>query len=273
MPRFQVTGTARDTGRKRKRTYAAANEAAARSKAHADGIDVAEVSELFDPPTENQLSYAQSLGIAIPAGVTREELSDLISQRTDDDKPASADLLALATSYGAKVTNYTGKKLAFHRIFDHLTTTPDRQQDLAAWFAYRVYRELVHGAAGTAITSPNDPSIQAVAQQLAAQPDVMQSIRRYEGHRLIWFGQWTSPSGSVHEGGSNRTIAYRRAAELLRPTVAREKAQGEALVRERHYDRSESPPIRRSEPAAKGCLSVMVLVAVFTTAAAAILAR
>jgi hypothetical protein len=276
LPRFQVTGTGRDTRRKRKRVYDVANEDAARRNADVDGLDVLEVAELPpEPPTESQLAYARDLGINIPAGVSREEISDLIGVRTENDKPASADLLALATGYGAKVTRYTGKKVAFQRIFEQLTTTPDRQQDLAGWFAYRVYRELVHGAPGSAISSPNDDAIQTIARQLASQPDVIQSIRRYEGRDLVWFGQWTSPGGTLHEGGSNRTIAYKKAAELLRPVVAREKAQEQARIRERHYERPEPPTPVRAEPvAAKGCLTVLVLgiglVAVLSSAAVAL---
>lgn len=35
-----------------------------------------------DPPTQRQLEYAEALGIAIPEGVSKGELSDLISQAT-----------------------------------------------------------------------------------------------------------------------------------------------------------------------------------------------
>lgn len=37
-----------------------------------------------DPPTDRQLEYATDLGIAIPRGATRGELSDLISQATGE---------------------------------------------------------------------------------------------------------------------------------------------------------------------------------------------
>lgn len=35
-----------------------------------------------DPPTERQLAYAQALGITIPRGVSKGELSDMISEIT-----------------------------------------------------------------------------------------------------------------------------------------------------------------------------------------------
>lgn len=37
-----------------------------------------------DPPTERQLEYATDLGIAIPRGATRGEVSDLISEATGE---------------------------------------------------------------------------------------------------------------------------------------------------------------------------------------------
>lgn len=36
----------------------------------------------YDPPTERQIGYATSLGIDIPPGVTKGELSDMISRVT-----------------------------------------------------------------------------------------------------------------------------------------------------------------------------------------------
>jgi hypothetical protein len=35
-----------------------------------------------DPPTQRQIAYAQNLGIPIPRGVSKGELSDMISQVT-----------------------------------------------------------------------------------------------------------------------------------------------------------------------------------------------
>lgn len=36
----------------------------------------------FDPPTEKQLRYAESLGIMVPQGVSKGQLSDMISAAT-----------------------------------------------------------------------------------------------------------------------------------------------------------------------------------------------
>jgi hypothetical protein len=197
-----------------------------------------------EPPTEGQIKAAREHGIAIPSDATKDELSDLISLSTWHDKQASPELQSIAKGYRVHVTRYTGKKMLFQRIFDHLSQ-PGREQDLASWFTYRVYRELVGGATGSPVKGPSDPLIQMIARNLAADPAFIASIRRYRGVDLIWFGRWTAPDGTTHEGGSNRTTAYRKAAELLRPFASGER-------RGKNAERAAAPPGRVDTGPAKG---------------------
>nr|WP_314545306.1 hypothetical protein [uncultured Massilia sp.] len=248
MPRFEVRGKGQATGRARKRTYDAVDGAEARRIAETDGMLVANVVELPpEPPTDAQLATAREHGIDLPAGMTKDELSDLISLRTWRDKLAAQDLREFAASYGAKLTAYSGKRLVFDRIFTCLSQQ-GREKDLAAWFAYRVYRELVGGSPVAPIKSPHDPVIATVASQLVEDTSVIQSIRRYRGEDLIWFGRWTAPDGNVHEGGSNRTVAYKRAAELLRP-LASDSTMARKVNIPAQYAAESGPHLSR--PAAK----------------------
>lgn len=216
MPKFQVTGKGRESGRARKKAYQANNDDHARSLAEADGMVVGEVEELSSLPTDGQRAKAAELDIQVPVGITSEELSNLISLTTWHDKKADPALKDLAASYGIPVNAYSGKKFLFARIFECLCV-PGREHDLVAWFAYRVYRELVHGAPGMPITGPNDPKIQGIAVRLAAEESLIKSIRRYSGDSLIWFGRYTTPDGVVLEGASNCTTAYRSVSALVRP--------------------------------------------------------
>lgn len=75
------------------------------------------------------------------------------------------------------------------------------------------------------IKDPDAEVIREIARQLVQDEAVVKSIRRYQGRDLVWFGEWTSPDGTVHNGGSNKTIAYKRASSLLR-----EKASAEVRV-------------------------------------------
>ena len=244
--RYKVSGQHTTTRRRRTRTYAARSEDEARQCGEADGLTVDSVELLPpEPPTADQLALAASLGPAPPDGLDSEAMSDWIARIQQKDKPASPTQRAIAAAYGLEVSEHVGKRRLFRRLFVHLNE-PGRDLDLAAWFTFRVYRELVRGRYGVAITTPADPAIQTIAAQLLQAPGVLESIRRYSGDELIWFGQWTGSSGIVNTGGSNRTKAYKEAAERLLPLVAAEARAEEAQRRQRN---DVSPPAPDTQPA------------------------
>ena len=92
-----------------------------------------------------------------------------------------------------------------------------------------VYRELVGGKPDTRIRDADAPVIHEIASELVQHETVVRSIRRYEGRDLVWFGEWTSPDGTVHKGGSNETIAYKRASALLREKLGAEVRHAPAV--------------------------------------------
>jgi hypothetical protein len=228
MPSYQVAGRGKETGRSRTGTYQAYDEAEAIAKAESEGTVVDKISLLPEPsPTEAQIAYATDLGIKIPPNATKWEVRDLISCRVDGDKPSTERHRSFAKLYRIECTQYMGKGELFDWIQNKLRE-PGHEQEMAEWFAYRVYRELVEGADNAPIEGPKDPIIQEIAAELVKDPSVVTSIRRYEGRNLIWFGQWTSPDGYQHEGGSNRTMAYKQANALLREKlgITRERKAG-----------------------------------------------
>lgn len=255
MPSYEIQGKGKDTGRKRHRVYSALTEEDARKLAEADGTLIEAVNEIPpDPPTEKQIEYARDLGISIPLNATKDDLRDLISLKVDRDKPATERHKAFARNYGLDFTNYIGKKALFNRIQAALIA-PGLEKQLLSWFTFRVYRELAGGAENAPITGPNDPIIVEIAAQLSADEKILKSVRRYEGADLIWFGEWTAPDGTVHNGGSNRTAAFKEIAELLKQR---------APMPERKRNSSQpSARISGREPVAdnhsKGCLSVIAL--------------
>ena len=235
--RYTVSGQHATTRRRRTRTYQARSEHEARELGTADGL-IVEAVELLppEPPTADQLALAKLLGQPIPDNLDREALSDWIARIQHKDKLATPSLRTIAEAYGLDLSEHVGKRRLFGRLFVHLNE-PGRERDLAAWFSFRVYRELVKGRDDVAITTPAAPAIQAIAAQLVEVPGVMESIRRYSGEDLIWFGQWTGSSGMVNTGGSNRTKAYKEAADRLRPLVASEARAEEINRRARNVAR------------------------------------
>ena len=259
MPTYEVTGTGRDSGRKRHRVYKALDEAHARAQAEADETIVASVTQLPpEPPTERQLAYAKDHGISVPAEASQEEVSDLIDAGLHRDKPAAPRFQAIAKRYGVVFTQYTGKKALFDRVFARLCK-PGLEEDMTAWFVFRVYRELVGGKPDASIKGPDEPVIRDIAKQLAQDQSVVKSIRRYQGRELVWFGEWTSPDRELHSGGSNNTISYKRAASLLREKMGAEVRPARGAPPGTDAERSR--PTARSVQK-KGCLSLLLIVAV-----------
>lgn len=257
MPAFKVTGNGRDSGRKRSRVYSAIDETRARVLADADGIVVVSVVQLPpEPPTERQLAYAKDLGISVPSGASKEEVSDLIGAQLQHDKPAAPHYLALARRHEVPVTQYTGKKALFDRLFTRLCE-PGREKDMTAWFVFRVYRELVGGKPDASIKDPDALVIQDITGQLVQDAAVVKSIRRHQGRELIWFGEWTSTDGVLHNGGSNQTLAYKRTSALLREKLGAEVRTMTAARPRPSVERTRLT--RRPVENTKGCLPVVVV--------------
>lgn len=258
MPGYEIKGKGKDTGRRRKRIYSASTEIEARQLAEDDGTLVEEVIELPpeppEPPTERQLKYAKDLGISIPPNTTKNDLSDLISLKVEKDKPSTERHRTFAKAYDIEVTDYIGKKALFDRIQAALVC-PGREKELLSWFTFRVYRELVSGADNAPIEYPDDPIIEEVAERLVTDEKIIKSVRRYDGRELIWFGEWTSPDGYVHTGGSNRTAAYKKVSSILKERASfpkKPQKRANSLAQTRNLS-------NKAASESKGCLSVIVL--------------
>jgi len=182
----------------------------------ADGTEPKEI-ELVppEPPTERQLEFARNVGITVPVGATVDEVSDLLSIYQDRDKPATHRHRSFADYYEVETSKCIGKKKLFRLIFNKLNQ-PGNEEQLATWFAFRVYREITNASDSATAQHPNDPRIVSIGRQLAKDEKVLKSIRRYDGDDLIWFGEWTAPDDVVYSGGSNRTAAYKAASSAIR---------------------------------------------------------
>jgi hypothetical protein len=153
----------------------ARTEDEARQRGAADGLTVDAV-ELLPPAssTADQLALASSLGRPLPEGLDWEAMSDWIARIQHKDKLAAPSLRDIASAYGLDMSEQIGKRRLFSRLFVHLSE-PGREHDLAAWFTFRVYRELVKGRYDVAITTPADPAVQAIAKQLQEVQGVTES--------------------------------------------------------------------------------------------------
>jgi hypothetical protein len=214
---YEVTGVGGKTGKRRRRRYVCWDEAEARAKAGADGTLVESVSLVGrELATESQRAYADGIGASYPQDISMVEMSEILTMHEEHDQLASDRHRSFAMFYGIRCSQFTGKRLLFDRIFSALAKT-GRDHDLIAWFAFRVYRDIVHGAMGLTVDHPNHPVFIEIGNQFESDPQVLKSIRHYgKGRALIWFGEWTDPSGFTHTGSSKNTIAYKKVSSVLR---------------------------------------------------------
>lgn len=155
-----------------------------------------------EKPTERQVRYAKDLGIKIPKNVTKNELSDLISNKIDDDPCSSSYLRSTASYFNVQYTRYTGRDTLYGRIHG-LLSQPGRERELVTWFAYWVYRRLInYRDTGVEI---DDYRILEIADELVNDPRTLKSIRRHDGIDFAGEREF-----------STRTIAYQEVSERIR---------------------------------------------------------
>lgn len=216
MPYFEVAGTSAKTGKPLKtKTFQAFTEVKARTMAQESGMVVSSAIQLPEQePTEKQIEYARDLGISIPSGTNRREVSDLISCEVEFDEPADSELRALADTFEIDYTKFVGRG----KLCGYIWNSPAIQGDniTAAWFTYCVYRDLLPKRVKPVATTPDHPALQEIANKVAQDASLMESIYRYRGSNLSFFGQKTTKKGDLVEGGSNRTKAYKEISAYLR---------------------------------------------------------
>ncbi len=220
MHTYEVKGVGIKTGRPRKRKYKGCSEEEVIEKAKQDGTKVLEIKKLPpDPPTERQIEYALDLGIRIPPDANKYDLSNLIDLYLSYDKYADERILGFAKKFGVlrcKEWKYIGKKKLFDEMWDYFISK-EKHRDMVAWFAYRIYRGIVHGRYDVEIQDPWHPIIMRIAEKYKDDEVIIKSLKRnYRGKDLIWFGE-IEMEGEIYYGGSKHTIAYKTIySELMR---------------------------------------------------------
>ena len=114
MPRFEVVGIGRETGRKRVKIYEVANKETAIMAAAADGtiVDVNKITQLPDEPaSERQIEYAKVYGIKVPQNATMRQVSEWLTKAEDQDWP-TMEQLEKAKRLGLEIqVGITGEEL------------------------------------------------------------------------------------------------------------------------------------------------------------------
>lgn len=213
MPVFNVVGIKEKSGRAMQKRYRGFDEAEVRALALArDGLIAKWIEQHpYKPATDSQIQRLRQLGQSPDAGLNVKEAGDFLRALLASDQPVDKPLLAYARQLRIETTPYVGKKHLYDAILQH-QLQPGNEQQLVAWFAFRVYRTLAAADHRALIAGPEHVVIQRIAQYLLRDGEVMAAIRQYRaGRQWIRFGHFLDSKEQVQRGGRMDTIAYRRA--------------------------------------------------------------
>ncbi len=184
-------------------------------------VEPFEVEELEpEAPTEKQLSYAKDLGIQIPNGATKHDLSTLIDRSLSNDSEPNPDLLVYAKVMGIDYPKYVGKKALYKLIFENLGL-----RDKMAFFVFSVYRYLSEDRGANLGIHPHKGKIYDFVDSLLLEDRIVKSITKYEGEDLRFFGTIRFPDGNEATGGSTKTIGYQIVSEFVSVTFNTPKSR------------------------------------------------
>jgi hypothetical protein len=210
---YKVTGKNPKTGRKKTVTIDVPNNVEPHTYIMSE-VDIDEPLTLTEvpitPPTERQIAYARDIGLSIPYGACKEDVSDLLDRYSERDSDPNPGLLEFASGRQLMFSNCIGKKALYNLVFYSLETV-----DQIAFFCFCVYRYVSDDRHANLDTSPYRDIFYAFANAHANDTKLIRSIEKYEGSQLRYFGKINTERGE-YEGGSINTLAYKSAAEYLR---------------------------------------------------------
>ena len=194
------------------------------AKTQQDAIDFAvangfkEPFEVLDgqlePPSERQVNYAQSLGIIVTNDMCKEDVSCLISRKTDDRSDPKPGLLQFADNHNIVFSNFIGKKTLYNIVFYNL---PDL--DKCAFFIFSVYRYLSDDRESNLDLSPYKNIFYEFANTYCTDKKFLKSmVEKYIGADLRFFGDLTVDKfgkSETYTGGTIKSYAYKAAKQYL----------------------------------------------------------
>lgn len=217
----------------------------------------------FEPPSERQLAYAKDLGIDVPLDATKEDVSCLLSRTIDKDNVPSPGLIEFADGRNMFFSQYIGKRRLYNLVFNSLNGV-----DKIAFFTFSIYRWLSEDRHANLDTHPKKEIFYEFAESVKNDASFEKSMLNYGGEDLRFFGTITV-NDYAYNAGSNRTIAYKKAAEFLRDRFNLPLTKNFAIKDEQKnhnslYEDKESDIMRKQEKitTSAGCLTYLLFVVI-----------
>ena len=188
------------------------------NKGFVEPFDIEEIKP--ESPTDPQLSYAKSLSINIPFGISKDDLSVLISRKIEDDSDPSAELVDYATNMGFSFSKYIGEKQLYNLNYENLEL-----RDKLAFFIFSIYRYLSGDIRENLLVHPFKEKFYSFSDEMKSDKKFVKSALNYKGEELRFFGTVRFADGVESIGASINTIAYKAASEYVSQTFGTQKTK------------------------------------------------
>ena len=164
-------------------------------------------------PTDGQISYANSLNINIPIGVSKADLSALIDRTINNDSSPSPEFVEYAIDMGFSFSKYAGKASLYNLVYENLEL-----KDKLCFFTFSVYKYLSGDGRDNLMTHPYKDKFYVFVDSMKADAKFVKSAINYRGEELIFFGIIRFSDGVESNGGSINTIAYKSVSVFISET-------------------------------------------------------
>ncbi len=165
-----------------------------------------------EKPSDDQLETCQDYNIPVPPDACKQDVSALIAAHFGDKSPPSEGLKEFATNHQIVFSSYIGKKLLYDKVFQGLDI-----EDKIAFFIFCVYRYLSDDRRSNLDTHPYRNIFYDFAREKVGSKRYINSLIKYEGRNLRFFGSLTFDDNMQHnyKGGRTDLLAYREAKQYL----------------------------------------------------------
>lgn len=164
-------------------------------------------------PTERQIELCKEANIEIPANACCEDVSALLTSYYEyDEKPPSDGLKEFATNHKIIFSSYSGKKRLYDKVFSGLDI-----ENKIAFFIFSVYRYLSDDRESNLDVHPHREIFYDFAREKAGSKRYINSLIKYRGRDLRFFGTLTFDDYPYksHYGRRTDLMAYRDAKQYL----------------------------------------------------------
>jgi hypothetical protein len=270
---YSVVGKNKETNRKRTLKIKAKSEEKAKEMAlEQDLLAPLEIKVIpFQSPSEAQLNYAENLNISIPENATSKDVSCLIDKKVSHDSDPNPGLIEFADNRNIFFSYYIGKKRLYNLIFSTLNDV-----DRTAFFVFSIYRWLSEDRYADLDTHPDRDVFYEFAESVKNDNSFQKSLLKYEGEDLRFFGSINIEDEggiSTYEGGSNRTLAYKKAAEFLQNKFDTLLTKTKILTHDQAKLTRKSTFAANKNASASGCLLSIIVTIVSIILSGLALAR